>query len=188
MQHKKFVLSLILSVLRRTLCRGESSSGRLFVNTLELKQLEKNPGLKPQWSFHLFSTFCSSLLSLLVGHSDLSSTCPSLLITSTSRPFQTRKQCSIDKLKNRCWFCDVTVAGLYAVSVSLSHTHSVSLSIRQYELKVHTDLNMNKIYTGELGRLKSFENQKPWVKHFLHLLFSHLSVRHKLYLRPIPHF
>ncbi|XP_073673827.1 P450 (cytochrome) oxidoreductase b isoform X2 [Garra rufa] len=34
-------------------------------------------------------------------------------------------------------------------------------SIRQYELKVHTDLNMNKIYTGELGRLKSFENQKP---------------------------
>ncbi|XP_051965616.1 P450 (cytochrome) oxidoreductase b isoform X1 [Xyrauchen texanus] len=34
-------------------------------------------------------------------------------------------------------------------------------SIRQYELKVHTDLNMNKIYTGELGRLKSFETQKP---------------------------
>ncbi|KAL1260133.1 hypothetical protein QQF64_007960 [Cirrhinus molitorella] len=34
-------------------------------------------------------------------------------------------------------------------------------SIRQYELKVHTDLNMNKIYTGELGRHKSFENQKP---------------------------
>ncbi|XP_043115146.1 P450 (cytochrome) oxidoreductase b isoform X2 [Puntigrus tetrazona] len=34
-------------------------------------------------------------------------------------------------------------------------------SIRQYELKVHGDLNMNKIYSGELGRLKSFENQKP---------------------------
>ncbi|KAG1934715.1 P450 (cytochrome) oxidoreductase b isoform X1 [Pimephales promelas] len=34
-------------------------------------------------------------------------------------------------------------------------------SIRQYELKVHSDLNMNKVYTGELGRLKSFENQKP---------------------------
>ncbi|KAK2881543.1 hypothetical protein Q8A67_018811 [Cirrhinus molitorella] len=34
-------------------------------------------------------------------------------------------------------------------------------SIRQYELKVHTDLNMNKIYTGELGRHKSFESQKP---------------------------
>uniref|UniRef100_A0A672PKC7 NADPH--cytochrome P450 reductase n=1 Tax=Sinocyclocheilus grahami TaxID=75366 RepID=A0A672PKC7_SINGR len=34
-------------------------------------------------------------------------------------------------------------------------------SIRQYELKVHSDLNMNKIYTGEVGRLKSFENQKP---------------------------
>uniref|UniRef100_A0A672MCC7 NADPH--hemoprotein reductase n=1 Tax=Sinocyclocheilus grahami TaxID=75366 RepID=A0A672MCC7_SINGR len=34
-------------------------------------------------------------------------------------------------------------------------------SIRQYELKVHSDLNMNKVYTGELGRLMSFENQKP---------------------------
>uniref|UniRef100_A0A8C6L8G0 NADPH--hemoprotein reductase n=1 Tax=Nothobranchius furzeri TaxID=105023 RepID=A0A8C6L8G0_NOTFU len=34
-------------------------------------------------------------------------------------------------------------------------------SIRQYELKVHTDLNMNKVYTGEIGRLKSFEVQKP---------------------------
>ncbi|XP_041920136.1 P450 (cytochrome) oxidoreductase b isoform X1 [Alosa sapidissima] len=34
-------------------------------------------------------------------------------------------------------------------------------SIRQYELKVHDDLNMNKVYTGELGRLKSFESQKP---------------------------
>ncbi|XP_030632713.1 P450 (cytochrome) oxidoreductase b [Chanos chanos] len=34
-------------------------------------------------------------------------------------------------------------------------------SIRQYELKVHEDVNMNKVYTGELGRLKSFENQKP---------------------------
>ncbi|KAG7278949.1 hypothetical protein CRUP_036600 [Coryphaenoides rupestris] len=34
-------------------------------------------------------------------------------------------------------------------------------SIRQYELKEHTDLNMNKVYTGEIGRIKSFENQKP---------------------------
>nr|XP_023662922.1 NADPH--cytochrome P450 reductase-like [Paramormyrops kingsleyae] len=34
-------------------------------------------------------------------------------------------------------------------------------SIRQYELVVHADCNMNKIYTGELGRLKSFETQKP---------------------------
>nr|XP_009941230.1 PREDICTED: LOW QUALITY PROTEIN: NADPH--cytochrome P450 reductase [Opisthocomus hoazin] len=34
-------------------------------------------------------------------------------------------------------------------------------SIRQYELVVHTDVNMNKIYTGEMGRLKSYENQKP---------------------------
>ncbi|KAI1893695.1 hypothetical protein AGOR_G00126340 [Albula goreensis] len=34
-------------------------------------------------------------------------------------------------------------------------------SIRQYELEVHTDINMNKVYTGEVGRLKSFEAQKP---------------------------
>ncbi|KAJ3591306.1 hypothetical protein NHX12_009252 [Muraenolepis orangiensis] len=34
-------------------------------------------------------------------------------------------------------------------------------SIRQYELKEHTDLNMNKVYTGEIGRIKSFDNQKP---------------------------
>ena len=34
-------------------------------------------------------------------------------------------------------------------------------SIRQYELKEHTDLNMNKVYSGEIGRIKSFENQKP---------------------------
>ncbi|KAJ4936059.1 hypothetical protein JOQ06_017583 [Pogonophryne albipinna] len=34
-------------------------------------------------------------------------------------------------------------------------------SIRQYELKEHTDLNMNKVYSGEMGRLKSFEVQKP---------------------------
>ncbi|XP_044531565.1 NADPH--cytochrome P450 reductase [Gracilinanus agilis] len=34
-------------------------------------------------------------------------------------------------------------------------------SIRQYELVVHTDENMNKVYTGEMGRLKSYENQKP---------------------------
>lgn len=34
-------------------------------------------------------------------------------------------------------------------------------SIRQYELKVHTDINMNKVYTGEIGRLNSFEVQKP---------------------------
>uniref|UniRef100_A0A8C4WQB5 Cytochrome p450 oxidoreductase n=1 Tax=Gopherus evgoodei TaxID=1825980 RepID=A0A8C4WQB5_9SAUR len=34
-------------------------------------------------------------------------------------------------------------------------------SIRQYELVVHTDINMNKVYTGEVGRLKSYESQKP---------------------------
>ncbi|XP_030648640.1 NADPH--cytochrome P450 reductase [Chanos chanos] len=34
-------------------------------------------------------------------------------------------------------------------------------SIRQFELVVHNDINMNQVYTGELGRLKSFENQRP---------------------------
>ncbi|XP_029468564.1 NADPH--cytochrome P450 reductase isoform X2 [Rhinatrema bivittatum] len=34
-------------------------------------------------------------------------------------------------------------------------------SIRQYELVLHTDINMNKLYTGEMGRLKSYETQKP---------------------------
>ncbi|KAF7665570.1 hypothetical protein LDENG_00138290 [Lucifuga dentata] len=34
-------------------------------------------------------------------------------------------------------------------------------SIRQYELKEYPDINMNKVYTGEIGRLKSFETQKP---------------------------
>ncbi|KAI1903538.1 hypothetical protein AGOR_G00028220 [Albula goreensis] len=34
-------------------------------------------------------------------------------------------------------------------------------SIRQYELVMHNDINMNKVYTGEMGRLKSFETQKP---------------------------
>uniref|UniRef100_A0AAQ5XAU8 NADPH--cytochrome P450 reductase n=1 Tax=Amphiprion ocellaris TaxID=80972 RepID=A0AAQ5XAU8_AMPOC len=34
-------------------------------------------------------------------------------------------------------------------------------SIRQYVVKEHTDINMNKVYTGEIGRLQSFEVQKP---------------------------
>uniref|UniRef100_A0A8C9QZX8 NADPH--cytochrome P450 reductase n=1 Tax=Scleropages formosus TaxID=113540 RepID=A0A8C9QZX8_SCLFO len=34
-------------------------------------------------------------------------------------------------------------------------------SIRQYELVVHNDIDVNKVYTGELARLKSFEIQKP---------------------------
>ncbi|KAF7237003.1 NADPH--cytochrome P450 reductase [Varanus komodoensis] len=34
-------------------------------------------------------------------------------------------------------------------------------SIRQYELVVHTDISASKVYTGEMGRLKSYENQKP---------------------------
>lgn len=34
-------------------------------------------------------------------------------------------------------------------------------SIRQYELVVHEDMDAAKLYTGEMGRLKSYENQKP---------------------------
>nr|6J79_A Chain A, Heme oxygenase 1,NADPH--cytochrome P450 reductase [Rattus norvegicus]6J79_B Chain B, Heme oxygenase 1,NADPH--cytochrome P450 reductase [Rattus norvegicus] len=34
-------------------------------------------------------------------------------------------------------------------------------SIRQYELVVHEDMDVAKVYTGEMGRLKSYENQKP---------------------------
>ncbi|GCB77902.1 hypothetical protein scyTo_0015731 [Scyliorhinus torazame] len=34
-------------------------------------------------------------------------------------------------------------------------------SIRQYELVMHNDMNMNKVYTGEMGRLKAYEIQKP---------------------------
>uniref|UniRef100_UPI00398F6047 NADPH--cytochrome P450 reductase-like isoform X2 n=1 Tax=Pristiophorus japonicus TaxID=55135 RepID=UPI00398F6047 len=34
-------------------------------------------------------------------------------------------------------------------------------SIRQYELVLHNDINMNKVYSGEMGRLKAYETQKP---------------------------
>lgn len=34
-------------------------------------------------------------------------------------------------------------------------------SIRQFELVVHNDINMNQVYTGEVGRLGSFQGQKP---------------------------
>ncbi|XP_051891119.1 NADPH--cytochrome P450 reductase-like [Pristis pectinata] len=34
-------------------------------------------------------------------------------------------------------------------------------SIRQYELVLHNDINMNNVYTGEMGRLKAYEIQKP---------------------------
>ncbi|XP_028937525.1 NADPH--cytochrome P450 reductase isoform X1 [Ornithorhynchus anatinus] len=34
-------------------------------------------------------------------------------------------------------------------------------SIRQYELAVHTDVNKTNVYTGEMGRLRSYQNQKP---------------------------
>nr|XP_056721238.1 NADPH--cytochrome P450 reductase [Euleptes europaea] len=34
-------------------------------------------------------------------------------------------------------------------------------SIRQYELVIYEDINMNKVYSGEMGRLKSYESQKP---------------------------
>ncbi|KAI4878818.1 hypothetical protein NFI96_033302 [Prochilodus magdalenae] len=34
-------------------------------------------------------------------------------------------------------------------------------SVRQFELVVHNDINMNQVYTGELGCLQSFQVQKP---------------------------
>jgi hypothetical protein len=34
-------------------------------------------------------------------------------------------------------------------------------SIRQYELMVHADIDTAKVYVGEMGRLKSYESQKP---------------------------
>uniref|UniRef100_A0A8D0GNL2 NADPH--hemoprotein reductase n=1 Tax=Sphenodon punctatus TaxID=8508 RepID=A0A8D0GNL2_SPHPU len=34
-------------------------------------------------------------------------------------------------------------------------------SIRQYELVTYSEIDKNKVYTGEMGRLKSYENQKP---------------------------
>ncbi|XP_061073335.1 NADPH--cytochrome P450 reductase-like isoform X1 [Conger conger] len=33
-------------------------------------------------------------------------------------------------------------------------------SIRQYRLEVHSDINMNKVYTGEVSRLKSYDTQR----------------------------
>lgn len=41
------------------------------------------------------------------------------------------------------------------------HPASPLCSIRQYELVVHTDIDAAKVYVGEMGRLKSYENQKP---------------------------
>lgn len=41
------------------------------------------------------------------------------------------------------------------------HTRSPLCSIRQYELVLHADTDPAKVYTGEMGRLKSYENQKP---------------------------
>lgn len=41
------------------------------------------------------------------------------------------------------------------------HPQSPLSSIRQYELVVHTDIDVAKVYVGEMGRLKSYENQKP---------------------------
>ena len=33
--------------------------------------------------------------------------------------------------------------------------------IRQYDIKIHDDLSKDKIFTGEMGRLKSLVDQKP---------------------------
>lgn len=46
-------------------------------------------------------------------------------------------------------------------STSLASHSMCPASIRQYELVVHTDMDPAKVYQGEMGRLKSYENQKP---------------------------
>jgi len=35
------------------------------------------------------------------------------------------------------------------------------VSIRQYKLTEHVDLQVDRIYTGEIARLHSFTNQRP---------------------------
>lgn len=50
---------------------------------------------------------------------------------------------------------------LLTVSLPDSAPPSLLFSIRQYELVVHTDIDMAKVYEGEMGRLKSYQNQKP---------------------------
>lgn len=63
----------------------------------------------------------------------------------------------LQQIQQRRWWFQ-----LYLVGSSLTFFSPLSpSSIRQYELVVHTDVNMNKVYTGEMGRLKSYENQKP---------------------------
>jgi len=45
---------------------------------------------------------------------------------------------------------------------------SYCFSIRQYSLTVHDDLPSDKVFKGEIARLRSFENQRPYVKLFSH--------------------
>ncbi|XP_028840368.1 NADPH--cytochrome P450 reductase isoform X2 [Denticeps clupeoides] len=52
-------------------------------------------------------------------------------------------------------------------------------SIRQFELVVHTDINTNEVFTGEIGRLKSFQIQKPPFDS-KNLFLSSVSVNRKL--------
>lgn len=130
------------------------------------------------WSFSISSV--PSLLSVFVTGSRWPGLVRSsfLLFKSTYRPFQIRIQFSIVERGTVCHrsLCFVkqyeSNIFLYQIPFSLC-IHS----IRQYELKEHTDLNMNKIYTGELGRLKSFESQKPWVKYISWFRFSFANLR-----------
>ena len=73
-----------------------------------------------------------------------------------------------EKQAGLCYWCDCGVLDFSGVKIEVEMANrsnhlpnSCLLSIRQYELVVPTDINMNKVYTGEMGRLKSFETQKP---------------------------
>ncbi|KAL6972283.1 NADPH--hemoprotein reductase [Sarracenia purpurea var. burkii] len=35
------------------------------------------------------------------------------------------------------------------------------VSIRQYKLTEHTDVDLDRVYTGEVARINSFKNQRP---------------------------
>ena len=35
------------------------------------------------------------------------------------------------------------------------------VSIRQYKLTEHSDIDLDRVYTGEVARINSFKNQRP---------------------------
>lgn len=40
-------------------------------------------------------------------------------------------------------------------------TMGEDVSVRQYKLTEHTEINPDRLYTGEVARLHSFTNQRP---------------------------